>query len=110
MYEATEAGRPGEAGSPPLLSGFLCLNLVLAGWQRSFRPDLEPWTRSIPGEEALAGWGPQSDSLILDHRRALEKLSFLQDVSVNENSAFKLHFRLYWPSSKGARRSLNVLV
>lgn len=37
----------------------------------------------VRGEENLAGWRPRSDSLILDHQWELEKLSLLQDVSMN---------------------------
>lgn len=86
VFEVADAGRPGE-GCSPLLSVFLFLNVVLAGTQRRRRPDLEPWTVSVPEEETLAGWGPQGDSLILEHQRTLEKLSYLQDVSVSQTSA-----------------------
>lgn len=37
----------------------------------------------VRGEENLAGWRPRSDSLILDHQWELEKLSLLQEVSLD---------------------------
>lgn len=76
--------------------GSLFLHMTFAGMQKRRRRVLDPWALSVPGEEMLAGWGPQSDSLIVDHWEALEKLSYLHDVSINENFAFVLNVPRYF--------------
>lgn len=96
LYEVAAAGRPGKVSFSVLLSGFPLLHMAFAGLQRRCRRGLEPWALSVLGEETLDGWGPQSDSLIVDHWWALEKLSYLHDVSINDVSGFSLQVRLYW--------------
>lgn len=54
-----------------------------SGMQRRRRRVLDTSVAYVRGEENLAGWRPRSDSLILDHQWELEKLSLLQEVSVN---------------------------
>lgn len=83
-------GSPGEAEvkedeqsyykdiSPKLLAFRLS-----SGMQRRRRRVLDTSVAYVRGEENLAGWRPRSDSLILDHQWELEKLSLLQEVSVN---------------------------
>ena len=51
-----------------------------AGMQRRRRRVLDTSVAYVRGEENLAGWRPRSDSLILDHKWELEKLSLLQEV------------------------------
>lgn len=53
------------------------------GMQRRRRRVLDTSVAYVRGEENLAGWRPRSDSLILDHQWELEKLSLLQEVSLN---------------------------
>lgn len=89
--------------------GSLSRHMAFAGTQRRRRRALEPWTLSVPGEETLAGWGPHGDSLIMDHWGALEKLSYLHDVSIKENSAFILYVLLYWPYLKDGRNKIALL-
>lgn len=90
LYEVAAAGRPGKVSFSVLLSRFPLLHMAFAGLQRRCRRGLEPWALSVPGEETLDGWGPQSDSLIVYHWWALEKLSYLHDVSINDISGFSL--------------------
>lgn len=52
--------------------------------QRRRRRVLDTSVAYVRGEENLAGWRPRSDSLILDHQWELEKLSLLQEVSLQE--------------------------
>lgn len=51
--------------------------------QRRRRRVLDTSVAYVRGEENLAGWRPRSDSLILDHQWELEKLSLLQEVSLD---------------------------
>lgn len=95
VYEITlchvaDNGSPGEAEvkedeqryyktRSPKLSVFR----VSSGMQRRRRRVLDTSVAYVRGEENLAGWRPRSDSLILDHQWELEKLSLLQEVSLN---------------------------
>lgn len=97
LYEVASAKCPGKAARHCCCQGSLFLYVTFAGSQRRWRQTLEPRALTVPGEETLAGWGPQSDRLILDHWEALEKLSYLHDVSLKENSTLILHVLLYWP-------------
>lgn len=54
-----------------------------SGMQRRRRRVLDTSVAYVRGEENLAGWRPRSDSLILDHQWELEKLSLLQEVSLD---------------------------
>lgn len=87
LYEAAGAGRPGKVCFQCCCQGSVFLHVAFAGLQRRCRRGLDPRPLSVPGEEALAGRTPRSDSLILDHWWALERLRYLHDVRVNANSA-----------------------
>lgn len=93
LYELAEAGRPGKFASQCSCQGSLLLHMTFTGVQRRCRRVLDRWALSVPGEEPLAGWGPHSDSLIVDHQGALEKLSYLQDVSINGVCALLAGFK-----------------
>uniref|UniRef100_H3CNW4 Uncharacterized protein n=1 Tax=Tetraodon nigroviridis TaxID=99883 RepID=H3CNW4_TETNG len=89
VFEVADAGRPGT--------------------QRRRRPDLEPWTVSVPEEETLAGWGPQGDSLILEHQRTLEKLSYLQDVEKTKHCLLlRRRLQSVLPAGEAGRLSSEV--
>lgn len=104
LYEAADAGRPGKVCFQCCCQASVFLHMAFAGLQRRHRRGLDPRALSVPGEEALAGRTPHSDSLILDHWWALERLRYLHDVSVNENSAGILHAPLYWPYLQDASK------
>ncbi|VDO06238.1 unnamed protein product [Rodentolepis nana] len=56
--------------------------------ERHGTPRHMPTSTYVRGEENIRGWRPRSDSLILEHQIELERLSFIESVSVEKTKQF----------------------